>query len=100
MVADDLYEKHLKSLGGEPYFKTREEQERFNQTFRLGCLIALNSGPTATRFGTLPAGRYTREIVSLYEFVKKEYPGYKLSEESVEELKPFLVGPYAHVLAA
>ena len=100
MVADSLYEKHLKSLGGEPFFKSEADAERFRQTFRLGCLIALNSGPSASRIGTLPPGRYTTEIVSLYEFVRKAYPDYNLPKDSREELKPFLVGPYANVLAA
>ena len=64
------------------------------------CLIALNSGPSASRVGTLPSGRYTAEIASLYDCIKEFYPDYKLPEKSVEELKPFLVGPYSKVLAA
>ena len=86
--------------GAKPFFKSEAEAERFRQTFRLECLIALNSGPSASRIGTLLPGRYTSEIASLYECTKKFYPDYKLPEKSVEELKPFLIGPYAHVLAA
>lgn len=100
MVADSLYEKHLKSLGGEPFFKNESDAERFRQTFRLGCLISLNSAPSASRFGTLLPGRYTHEIVSLYEFIKENYSDYVLPEDSRKDLEPYLVGPYADILAA
>ena len=93
-------ESVCKHWGAKPFFKSEAEAERFRQTFRLECLIALNSGPSASRVGTLPSGRYTAEIASLYDCIKEFYPDYKLPEKSVEELKPFLVGPYSKVLAA
>lgn len=99
-MSSPTVESVCKQWGAKPFFKSEADAERFRRTFRLECLIALNSGPSASRIGILLPGRYTSEIATLYESVRESYPDYKLPVKSVEELKPFLVGPYAHVLAA